>query len=259
MFPEICEGYTNDWYDPLEPVIPRVYHEKMSEEFKENVYSKALLEVDKAYFTAQPDQYKVFNYSGAAAVLVQTPIQKAPLLPGSKDTNQVKDYIYVRNGGYKSIYTRVHLAIPDILDDNKPTFDASSNLLHFNADKATGLAIGEWSWAKEANDGRAAGAFIGSSGWNFYNIEIGGIKYAVYCVTRETALEPGKVTADVIHQCYLDAKATPHDIELVYNELKTNKWDIKVAVEAVEVPEDAADPFTLFNSICAPGSKNLFE
>ena len=259
MFPEICEGYTNDWYEPLEPVIPRVYHEKMSEEFKESVYTKAQLEVDKAYFTAQPDQYKVFNYSGAEAVLVQTPIQKAPLIPGSVSENQVKDYIYVRNGGYKSIYTRIHLAIPDILDNNQPTFDASSNLLHFNADKTTGLAIGEWSWSKEANDGRKAGDFIGSSGWNFYSMMIGGTKYAVYCATRETALEPGKVTADVIHQCYLDAHATPHDIELVYDELKTNKWDIKVAVEAIVVPEGADNPFALFDSICAPGSKNLFE
>lgn len=251
-------GYTNDWYPPIEPVIPRVYHEYAPESLLEHVYTEEQLDRDDAYFTAQPDTYKVHNYAGAAAKLVQTPIQKALLLPGSKTENQVANLVYVKNMGYKPIFVRIHLAIPAALDDADPTFDARSNMLHFNANPETGLATGAFSWSKKANDGRAAGAFIGSSGWNFYNINLDGIKYNVYVATLETALESGKTSPDVINQCYLDAKATKEDLKKVFDMIKTNKWDIRVAVEAVVDINAVGDPFELFDSISPVGAHDLF-
>ena len=228
-------GYTNDWYPPIEPVIPRVYHEYVHETLLEQVYSEAQLDHGEAYFTAQPDTYRVHNYGKAAAKLIQEPIQKAKLIPGSKTENQIPNLVYVKNMGYKPIYVRVHLAIPAALDDADPTFDARYNMLHFNANAETGLAAGAFSWAKKGNDGRQPGQFIGSSGWNFYTIKLDGIDYNVYVATLETILESGKTSPDVIHQCYLDAKATESDIKKVWEKLRTNKWDIRIAVEAATV------------------------
>ena len=252
-------GYTNDWYPEVEPVIPRVYHEYISEEFKETLYTEEELGKGDAYFIAQPDTYKVHMYGGAKAQLVQKAIGKTKLVPGSKTTNQVPDLIQVKNTGADPIFVRIHLAIPQALDDASPRFEALYNMLHFNANKETGLAAGAFSWAKEANDGRAAGAFIGSSGWNWYQLTLDGIVYSVYVATLETALEANKVSPDVIHQVYLDAKATPEDIKKVYDEIKTNLWDIRVAVETAVDLNGIGEPFEVFNQLSPVGAHNLFK
>jgi len=252
-------GYTNDWYPEIEPVIPRVYHEYISEEFKESLYTDEEIGKDQAFFTAQPDTYKVHMYGGAKAQLVQKAIGKAKLIPGSKTKNQVPNLIQVKNTGADPIFVRIHLAIPQILDDASPRFEALYNMLHFNANKETGLAAGAFSWAKEANDGRAAGAFVGSSGWNWYQLTLDGIVYSVYVATLETALEANKISPDVIHQVYLDAKATGEDLKKVYDEIKTNLWDIRVAVETAVDLNGVGEPFELFNQLSPVGAHNLFK
>ena len=131
--------------------------------------------------------------------------------------NGVEKEVYVENTGSEAAYVRVHIAIPTVLDDGDPTFNAGNNVLHFNyADGTTTsypnatIGAGMWNWSK------SYGAPYDGD-WNFYTTTIGGISYNVYVVTYETALTNGQRTNDAIHQVYLDSKVTNEDITKIKN------------------------------------------
>lgn len=246
------------WYPPIEQDMPRAYHEFMNEEFKEEVYTKKNLRTDRAWLVGYPEKNRVHCYDGAKVKLVQQPVN-AELFPGSNKKNNIPDAFAVKNIGDAPCYIRMHVAIPTCLDENLPDFDASKNMLHFNADKEVSLAVPGFSWSKNKGE-RKAGSMT-SSGWNFETVTIDGIEYAVYVATFERALQPGETSPNVIYQAYLDANATAADLGIVYDIMKTNKWEIKVAVEASGVDtETYTDPFEIFNTCSNPESgRDLFN
>ena len=78
--------------------------------------------------------------------------------------NGVEKEIYVTNDGSEKAFVRIHFAIPAVLDDGDPTFNASANTLHWNFKN---YGNGLWNWTKTAGSaGYAAGD------WNYYDISI---------------------------------------------------------------------------------------
>lgn len=123
--------------------------------------------------------------------------------------NGIDKEVYVTNTGSEDAYIRVHIAIPTILDNGDPDFDAGKNILHFNYAKDGSTGEGLWDWSK------TTGAPYDSD-WNYYETTITDgekeIPYNVYVVTYETALQADQTTVDAIHQVYLDSKVTNEDI-----------------------------------------------
>ena len=173
------------------------------------------------------------------------------LMPGDNMTNTVAKRVYVENTGKSDTYVRVHIAIPSVLDDAQPNFDASKNLLHFNADP-TSYAAGKWNWGTKLVDGRT-GFVGGGDTWNFYTTTVNNISYNVYVVTYETKLAANDVTADAMHQVYLYKDVTNADIEKADKVLNGN-WNILVFAEGGQV-EGFDDAFTALNTqFGTPGS-----
>lgn len=139
--------------------------------------------------------------------------------------NGIEKEVYVENTGSEDAYVRVHIAIPSILDDAQPSFDASKNVLHFNYDKES-VADGKWNWSNSV-DGTTG------SNWNYYTTTIDNVAYNVYVVTYETKLATGDVTLDAIHQVYLDSKTTNKDIAKIKATLG-DEWYIYVAAEGTQ-------------------------
>ena len=154
----------------------------------------------------------------------------------------------IRNLGKERAWVRLFIAIPSILDDAQPTFDASKNVLHFNTEAAKGLAEGQWNYGKAMD--RSAGKYVGPSGWNFYTTTINGIAHNVYVATLETALEPGQLTSEAVYQVYLDAECTKDDIVKINKTFGTDKWQLYAAAEAVTATADEnEDAFAAFARI----------
>ena len=164
-----------------------------------------------------------------------------------KDDNCVEKEVYITNDGSEDAYVRVHIAIPTILDDGNPDFDASANILHFNADKGT-YADGAWNWAatKAGNDNLTGNAMVSGNDWNFYTTSIYGKDYNVYVVTYETKLAKDETTPDAISQVYLDKEVTNEDITGIKNVLG-DKWMIYVAAEGTQA-EGFADAYEALNT-----------
>lgn len=137
--------------------------------------------------------------------------------------NGVNKEVYVTNTGSEDAYVRVHIAIPQILDNGDPDFDASSNVLHFNYDSES---IGEykWDWSKSHDDGKYEG------NWNYYETTIDGILYNVYVVTYGAALSRGESTVDAMNQVYMDGRVTSDDVQKI-KEALGEEWHIYVAAE----------------------------
>ena len=251
----IQPGYDQDYYPKLEPVIPAVYHKYLNEEALSHLYTEEEIQnlFNKAYFVSNPDAFPANGYDGAICQYVDKCQSGQLLIPGSKTTNQVIKSMRVRNLGKEKAWVRLFIAIPSILDDAQPTFDASKNVLHFNADPNKGLAEGQWNYGKAMD--RPAGAFVGPSGWNFYSTTINGIAYNVYVATLETALMPGELSSEAVFQVYLDAECTKDDIIKINKTFGTDKWQMYAAAEAVtaagidEESEDTEDAFTAFAKI----------
>lgn len=249
----IRPGYDSDYYPKLEVVIPRVYHEHLSEEQLLNLYSPEDIQslYNKAYFVSNPDAFPANGYLGAKCEYVDKCSSGQKLVPGSKTSNQVIKSMRVRNLGTEKAWVRLFIAIPSILDDAQPDFDASKNVLHFNTDSAKGLAEGQWNYGKAMD--RAAGAYVGPSGWNFYATTIKGIAYNVYVATLETALMPGQLSSEAVFQVYLDAKCSEDDIIKINKTFGTDKWQMYAAAEAVTAEgideDDTEDAFTAFAKI----------
>ncbi len=158
-----------------------------------------------AYLTDTDKEENVFTFGNVDIDLQETFDQNSKLIPGV-DIN--KD-VWVMNVGSEDAYVRVHIAIPTILDDGDPSFDASSNVLHFNFDMDS-VADGQWSWNKTVD---GANYPTDGNGWNFYTATIDGIAYNVYVVTYETALtSQAGTTTYAMDKVYIDTKVTNEDI-----------------------------------------------
>ena len=156
--------------------------------------------------------------------------------------NNITRRVAVTNTCNEPVFVRVHLAIPRCLDDALPEFNASYNMLHFNF-RTEDIAKGMWNWSTSMD--RESGKAVKNNNWNYYTEIIDGEEYGVYVVTYESPLAVGTTTEDVIHQVYLDSKATEEDLQKIFDILRTNEWDVLVAVESTEVGE-YKDPFEAF-------------
>ncbi|MBO5036238.1 MAG: hypothetical protein J6D42_04075 [Clostridia bacterium] len=154
--------------------------------------------------------------------------------------NGIEKEVYVTNTGSEDAFVRVHIAIPSILDDGDPSFDAGKNILHFNYDEENSIGKGKWDWSKAYGDDKYVGA------WNFYKGKIGDVDYNVYVVTYETALKKGESTVDAMSQVYLDSKVTNKDITDIKKVLG-DEWYIYVAAEATQAA-GFEDAYTALNT-----------
>ena len=189
-----------------------------------------------AYFTDTDAQVNTFTSGNVAIDLFEDFGDNsgiAKLLPATGSAqagtlkNGIEKEIFVENTGSEDAFVRVHIAIPSILDDGDPSFDASKNVLHWNFAKGT-YGDAKWNWTATAN---AAG--YDAKDWNSYTTTIDGISYNVYVTTYETKLAKGDVTVDAIHQVYLDSKVTNEDITKIKETLGEN-WYIYVAAEGAQ-------------------------
>lgn len=195
-----------------------------------------------AYFTDTDSADNVFTVGNVDITLHEVfpsesnqPVVMVPSVGSAQnDTlkNGITKEVTVSNDGTEEAYVRVHIAIPTLLDDGDPTYDASKNILHFNYDKES-IGAGLWDWSKAADDNKYEGD------WNAYKTTIDQIEYNVYVVTYGSILAKNEVTAQkAMSQVYLDNKTTNEDIEY-YNGVLGENWEIKVVAEGAQ-----ADGFT---------------
>jgi predicted ribosomally synthesized peptide with SipW-like signal peptide len=185
----------------------------------------------------------VFDSSNAA---LDDPVAFGNLYPG---IDVVKKPV-ITNTGSEDAYVRVHIAIPTILDNGDPDFDASSNVLHFNMGKET-YADGLWSW----NNTVEGSNYPGTSGeWNFYTTTINDVAYNVYVVTFKSTLAAGEATCSAMKQVYLDPKVTNELIDNLKTTLGDN-WHIYVAAEGVQAAGFANAYEALNTAFGVPGTE----
>ena len=189
-----------------------------------------------AYFTDTDTQINTFTVGNVAIDLFEdfggnTGIEKLMPATGSaqNDTlkNGIEKEIYVKNTGSEDAYVRVHIAIPTILDDGDPTFNATANTLHFNY-ATESIGADKWDWSKSNDDGKYEG------NWNFYKTSIAGISYNVYVVTYLKPLAAQETTLDAMHQVYLDSKTTNEQITNIKTAIG-EQWKIYVVAEGGQV------------------------
>lgn len=210
-----------------------------------------------AYFTDKDAETNVFTTGNVNIDLTENFEQKSKLMPvtynadGTRnDANVVKKEVFVTNEGTEDAYVRVHIAIPTILDDGDPNFNASANTLHFNYDKES-IGADKWDWSKVAKDAKYEGD------WNFYKKNVNGIDYNVYVVTYEKALESGEQTVDAMSQVYLDSKVTNEQITSINTALNGN-WNILVVAEGGQAAGFENAHVALNTQFGVPGSYNPF-
>ena len=163
----------------------------------------------------------------------------------------IENEVYVKNTGSEDAYVRVHIAIPQILDDGADTFNAAANVLHFNyADESIGE--GKWDWSKAYDDGK----YVGD--WNYYTTEVAGIWYNVYVVTYTGKLSTGYATVDAIHQVYLDSQTTNEDITAI-KQVLGEQWKILVVAEGTQA-EGFANAYEALNTAFGvPGTDYVID
>ncbi len=203
-----------------------------------------------AYFTDTDAKSNVFTTGNVEIELIENfgdnnPKTPEKLLPATgsaqKGTlqNGITKEVSVKNTGSEKAFVRVHIAIPSVLDNGNPEFDAGKNTLHFNYD-AESIGEGKWDWSKTAG-----AAYEGD--WNYYETTIDGIKYNVYVVTYGTALDANAETTEkAMHQVYLDAHTSQEAIAS-YNEVLGNNWQIKVLAEGTQ-SAGFEDAYTALNT-----------
>lgn len=205
-----------------------------------------------AYFQDDEAITNVFTVGYVDIDLDENFEQNSELMPSTgKDEegnieNAVQKEVFVTNTGKNDAYVRVHIAIPQILDNGDPSFDAGKNVLHFNYDSEC-VGEGKWDWTKTT-----AAPYEGD--YNYYETTIEDIVYNVYVVTYEKALVKGETTVNAIHQVYLDARVTNEDIDRIDETLGKDNWQILVVAEGVQSAgfSDAYD--ALNTAFGVPGS-----
>ena len=111
--------------------------------------------------------------------------------------NYVDKMVTIENTGSEKAYIRAYFAIPSALDDGYETFNAGMNVLHFNFGNkvANGVVTStegvEWIW-------------MHGNKWNYFETEIGGIKYNVYYADYYQAVDAGATTEQLVQGVYLD-------------------------------------------------------
>lgn len=182
-----------------------------------------------AYFTSEDSADNVFTMGNVEIDLQEDFEQNSNLQPGLDINKDVR----VQNTGTNDAYVRVHLAIPAIMDDGDPSFNASQNFLHWNF-ASESVADGQWSWIPEYTEGTGYKG-NGAGNWNFYTQKIDGVDYNVYVATYRTALKSGETTAtDAITKVYLDTSVNAvankdeegEVISYTYTDNKGNKFTL---------------------------------
>ena len=215
----------------------------------------AVASVSLAYLKDTDAEDNVFTVGNVDIDLYENFVDESKLLPAVYDAekkvwnNAVTKEVFVTNTGSEAAYVRVHIAIPTILDDGDPSFNASKNVLHFNMGKET-YADGLWSWNKAVD-----GANYPENGgnWNFYTTTIDNVAYNVYVVTFKSTLAAGEATCSAMKQVYLDPKVTNEDIASI-NEKLNGKWSIYVAAEGVQAAGFANAYEALNTAFGVPGA-----
>lgn len=112
--------------------------------------------------------------------------------------NYVDKMVTIQNTGSEKAYIRAYFAIPSALDNGYEDFNAGLNVLHFNFGNKvaedgtiTSTEGAEWIWTH-------------GSKWNYFETEIGGIKYNVYYADYYQAVDAGATTEQLIQGVYLD-------------------------------------------------------
>lgn len=213
-----------------------------------------------AYFTDTDAKANVFTVGNVEIELLEnfgdndpaTPEKLLPATGSAQDgtlKNGIPKEVSVTNTGSEDAFVRVHIAIPSLLDDGNPDFDAGKNTLHFNYDEDS-IGEGKWDWS------RSIGVpFVGD--WNYYETTIDNISYHVYVVTYCTAIEAGQTTPEkAMSQVYLDSETSNEAID-AYIEALGENWQILVMAEGVQ-----ADGFTdayeaLNTAFGVPGSYGI--
>lgn len=184
-----------------------------------------------AYLTDTDKEDNVFTVGNVYIDLTENFTQESKLLPSTGSAqngtlkNGVDKEIFVTNTGTEIAYVRVHIAIPTVLDNGDPTFDAGKNVLHFNYESEN-VGANKWDWSKTTGE-----AYEGD--WNFYTTTINEVSYNVYVVTYEKALAPNEMTVSAMDQVYLDSKVTNADLDKINAEL-TDGWHMYVFAEGVQ-------------------------
>ena len=213
-----------------------------------------------AYFTDTDAKDNTFTTGNVDIELIENfgdnnPDTPEKLLPATGSAqagtlkNGVTKEVSVKNTGSEDAYVRVHIAIPNVLDNGSDTFDAGKNVLHFNFAKDS-IGEGKWDWSKTSGTPY-------EDDWNYYETSINNVKYNVYVVTYGTALKTGEVTPEkAMHQVYLDSKVTNADVEKI-NETLDKIWKILVVAVGTQAAgfEDAYS--ALNTAFGVPGSYNV--
>lgn len=190
-----------------------------------------------AYFTDTDAKNNTFTTGNVEIELIENfgdnkPETPEKLIPATGSAqagtlqNGITKEVTVKNTGSEDAFVRVHIAIPSVLDNGNPDFDAGKNTLHFNY-AADSIGEGKWDWSKTT-----AAPYEGD--WNYYETTIGTISYNVYVVTYGTALKSGEVTPEkAMHQVYLDSNTSNEAIKSYIETLGAN-WQIKVLAEGTQ-------------------------
>lgn len=203
-----------------------------------------------AYFTDTDAKTNTFTVGNVDIELIENFGDKNPATPekllpatGSAQAGTLKNGITkevsVKNNGSEDAFVRVHIAIPSVLDNGDPSFDAGKNTLHFNY-AADSIGEGKWDWSTTTG-----APYEGS--WNYYETTIDNIKYNVYVVTYGTALKSGEETPEkAMHQVYLDSNTSQAAIDSYIKTLGKN-WQIKVLAEGAQAA-GFTDAYTALNT-----------
>ncbi len=209
-----------------------------------------------AYFSDTDAKTNTFTTGKVDITLKENFEPNSKLLPatgsaqaGTLENGVKKEVAVTVEDGSEDTYVRVHIAIPALLDNGDPSFDAGKNVLHFNYDKDS-IGEGKWDWSKTTG-----AAYEGD--WNYYETKIGTIDYNVYVVTYGTALKGGQTTTEyAMKQVYLDSKVTNEDITRI-NEALGTTWEIKVVAEGAQA-EGFDDAYAALNAAFGvPGSYDI--
>lgn len=210
-----------------------------------------------AYFTDTDAKTNVFTTGNVDIQLIENfgdndPATPEKLLPATGSAqagtlqNGITKEVTVKNIGTEDAYVRVHIAIPSMLDNGNPEFDAGKNALHFNY-AADSIGEGKWDWSKTTGT-----PYEGD--WNYYETTIDNIKYNVYVVTYGTALKTNEVTPEnAMHQVYLDSKTSNEAINAYIEALGAN-WQILVLAEGTQSAGFANAYDALNTAFGVPGS-----
>lgn len=121
--------------------------------------------------------------------------------------NYVDKIITVKNVGTSDAYIRAYFAIPAILDDGAPSFNASANSLHFNMGDTE-----KWAWQT-------------NGAWNCFSATIDGIVYNVYYADYQDVVAANGETSRFTKGLYLDKNVDMDaDGNLIKGEANLGNW-----------------------------------